>query len=207
MRATVSFRPQRRLTVSTKKNSFWRWHFRPHPSPYAPKFQSLPFALRHFEEGPNRLGRGYQSMRKEQRMQLTRDEIKEALAQWNKAWDEHDLDGVMELFHDDILFENFTGGKAEGKENLRQAWSPWFATHGGFRFIEEETFVDEDEQKALYRWELHWPSFEKGYEGKPEVRRGVDVIHFRDGKIIKKLTYSKTVLEIEGERIHLSAVK
>jgi ketosteroid isomerase-like protein len=140
-------------------------------------------------------------------MQLTKDEIKNALTQWNKAWDEHDLDGVMELFHEDILFENFTGGKAEGKENLRQAWAPWFANHGGFRFIEEETFVDEDEQKALYRWELHWPSFEKGYGGKPEVRRGVDVIHFRDGKIIKKLTYCKTVLEIEGERIHLSAVK
>ncbi len=138
-------------------------------------------------------------------MLLTKDEIKKALAQWNRAWDEHDLDGVMALFHEDILFDNFTGGKAEGKENLRQAWAPWFANHGGFRFIEEETFVDEDEQKVLYRWKLHWPSFEKGYEGKPEVRRGVDVIHFRDGKIIKKLTYSKTALEIEGERIPLSA--
>jgi hypothetical protein len=67
--------------------------------------------------------------------------------------------------------------------------------------------VDEDEQKVLYRWELHWPSLEKGHEGRPEIRRGVDVIHFRDGKITKKLTYSKTTLEINGERVPLSAVK
>jgi ketosteroid isomerase-like protein len=140
-------------------------------------------------------------------MPLTKAEIKKALSRWNRAWDEHDLDGVMELFHENVLFENFTGGKAEGKENLRQAWAPWFANHGDFRFIEEETFVDEDEQKVLYRWELHWPSLEKGHEGRPEIRRGVDVIHFRDGKITKKLTYSKTTLEINGERVPLSAVK
>jgi ketosteroid isomerase-like protein len=159
------------------------------------------------EEGTNGLVGLHHSKRKGGRVLLTKDEIKEALTRWNKAWDKHDLDGVMALFHEDILFENFTGGKARGKENLRKAWAPWFANHGGFRFIEEETFIDEDEQKVLYRWELHWPSFEKGYEGKPEVRRGVDVIHFRDGKIINKLTYSKTSLEIEGERISLSPVK
>jgi len=138
-------------------------------------------------------------------VRLTKDQIRKALTQWNKAWDEHDLDGVMELFHEDILFENFTGGKVEGKQNLRKAWFSWFSNHGGFRFIEEETFIDEEEQKVLYRWILHWPSFERGCEGKPEIRRGVDVIHFKDGKIIKKLTYSKTTVEIDGVRMRLSA--
>jgi ketosteroid isomerase-like protein len=109
----------------------------------------------------------------------------------------------MELFHDDILFENWTGGKAQGKEALRQAWASWFANHGGFRFTEEETFIDVEQQKALYRWQLEWPSIEKGCEGKPEKRRGVDVLHFKDGKIIRKLTYSKTTLEIDGQRVHL----
>ena len=138
-------------------------------------------------------------------MKLTKDEIKEALDRWNRAWDDHDLDGVMELFHDEVLFENWTGGKAQGKETLRKAWTPWFKNHGGFRFTPEDTFIDEDEQKVLYRWQLDWPSFEKGFDGKPETRRGVDVIHFQDGKIIQKLTYSKTTLEIDGERIQLGA--
>jgi len=136
-------------------------------------------------------------------MPLSRQEIKDVLKQWNLAWDNHDLEGVIKLFHDKVLFENWTGGKAEGKEVLRKAWAPWFTNHGGFRFTEEETFIDEKEQKVLYRWQLEWPSPEKGYEGKREKRRGVDVLHFQDGKIIRKLTYSKTTIEIDGKRFPL----
>jgi hypothetical protein len=111
----------------------------------------------------------------------------------------------MALFHEEVVFENWTGAKARGKEALRKAWAPWFANHGNFRFVEEETFIDEKEQKVLYRWLLEWPSLESGYEGKLEKRRGVDIIHFKDGKIINKLTYSKTTIEINGKRqsLHL----
>ena len=138
---------------------------------------------------------------------LSRDAIKKALTKWNLAWDNHDLDGVMELFHDDVLFENWTGGQAKGKENLRKAWASWFENHGGFRFTEEETFIDTEQQKALYRWQLDWPSLEKGFEGRSEKRRGVDVFHFRDGKILQKLTSSKTTIEIDGQRVRLLAGK
>ena len=140
-------------------------------------------------------------------MKLTKQEIRDALAEWNQAWDAHDLDGVIALFHGDVVFENWTGGKAEGIDALRKAWGPWFANHGGFRFTPEDTFIDEDAQKVLYRWQLDWPSFEKGFDGKHETRRGVDVIHFQDGKIIQKLTYSKTTVEIDGQRVALSAAK
>jgi len=30
----------------------------------------------------------------------------------------------MKLFHDEVLFENWTGGKIMGKEALRKAWKP-----------------------------------------------------------------------------------
>ena len=86
-------------------------------------------------------------------MVLTREEIKKALSRWNRAWDNHDIDGVMELFHDDVLFDNWTGGLAKGKENLRRAWGPWFSNHGGFKFTEEDTFIDEDELKTGVRRE------------------------------------------------------
>ena len=45
---------------------------------------------------------------------LSRDQIKAALNKGNQAWNEHDLDGVMDLFHEKILFENWTGGKVQG---------------------------------------------------------------------------------------------
>jgi len=134
---------------------------------------------------------------------LSRKEIIESLTRWNQAWDQHDLNGVMELFHEDILFENWTGAKVQGKQALHAAWKPWFEDHRGFRFTGEDIFIDEIEQKVLYQWYLDWPSKEKGYEGRPERRRGLDVIHFQDGKIIRKSTYSKTTLEIEGKRMSL----
>ena len=140
-------------------------------------------------------------------MLLSREEIKNALKEWTSSWDHHDLEGVIKLVHDEILFENWTGGKVTGKEALKKAWASWFTNHGGFRFIEEETFIDEKEQKVLFRWQLVWPSLERGYEGKPEKRRGVDVLHFQDGKIIKKLTYSKTTVEIDGQRFSLRVAK
>ena len=115
-------------------------------------------------------------------MSLSRYEIEKALKKWNLAWDNHDLEGVMDLFHEEVVFDSWTGGSVRGKEALKKAWKPWFADHGNFRFIEEETFIDEKEQKVLYRWLLEWPSLEKGNEGKPEKRRGVDIIHFKDAQ-------------------------
>jgi len=136
---------------------------------------------------------------------LSRSEIEKLLGDWNRAWDRHDLDGVMQLFHEDIIFENWTGARIKGKARLLAAWAPWFKNHGGFKFTPEDTFIDEPQQKVLYRWRLEWPSLEGGFEGKAETRCGVDIIHFKGDKIIQKLTYSKTTLDIEGQRIALTA--
>jgi len=138
-------------------------------------------------------------------MKLSKHEIKEAMAKNGVAWDNQDLEGVLELYHDDVFFENWTGGFAQGKDALRDAWTTWFTGGGDFRFNRDDLFIDEDEQKMTLTWELEWPSTEKGYEGKPEKRRGLDIIHFKDGKIFKKLTYSKTTIEIDGKRVKLTA--
>ena len=137
-------------------------------------------------------------------MVLTREEIMNAMVEWEKHWNAHDINRVMDLFHEEIVFEHWHGAGVRGKDNLYRAWAPWFNDHGGFRFITEDLFVDEKAQKVLYRWQLDWPSLEKGFEGRPEKRRGVDVIQFLDGKIIQKLTYSKTTVEIDGAKIRLS---
>ena len=138
-------------------------------------------------------------------MVLTRAEIKAFVKRWCSAWDAHDLDAILNMCHEDILFENWTGAYVRGKERLRQGWAPWFADHGNFLFTDEDTFIDEIEQKVLYRWRLDWPSLEGGYEGRPERRRGVDLLHLKDGKVIEKLTYSKTTVEIDGKRVRLFA--
>ena len=136
-------------------------------------------------------------------MKLARKEIIRQLKKWNLAWENHDLDKVMALFHEDIFFENWTGAYIKGKKALKNAWENWFNNHGNFRFLEEEIFVDEQLQKVLYQWVLEWPSTEPGFEDQTEIRKGVDVIHFQDGKIITKLTYTKTSIEINDKRLLL----
>jgi ketosteroid isomerase-like protein len=136
-------------------------------------------------------------------VKLSRDEIKMRLREWNLAWNNHNLAKVMDLFHEDVFFENWTGAYIKGKNNLENVWAPWFENHGNFRFLEAETFVDEKAQKVLYRWLLEWPSMEAGFEDKQEIRKGVDVIHFKDGKIINKLSFTKTTLEIDNQRYAL----
>lgn len=136
---------------------------------------------------------------------IDRDKTTEILTRWNESWNEHDLDAVMKLFHDEVEFDNWTGSQVKGKEALRVAWGPWFQNHGGFCFTTEDLFVDETAEKVLFRWTLNWLSSEPGREGRPERRRGVDVLQFEHGLIVRKFTYSKTTLEIDGERVKLTA--
>jgi ketosteroid isomerase-like protein len=126
-----------------------------------------------------------------QMMNKSRTEIIELTRLWLAAWNTHDIDGVMALLHDDVEFNNWTGATIVGKRALRLSWTPWFLDHGDFRFTEEDIFVDEIAQKALLRWQLEWPAPEINSARAREIRHGVDLIRFVDGKIIGKYVYSK----------------
>ena len=140
-------------------------------------------------------------------MKFSREEILTHFDIWLSAWDDHDLDGVMEFMHDDVVFENWNGSIVFGKIALKKSWTPWFIHHGDFRFINEDIFFDEREQKIAFQWKLEWPSLETQFKGRPETRRGVDLLHFREGKIIRKYTYSKTIVQIDSTPVYLMAQK
>lgn len=133
-----------------------------------------------------------------------RDRMAHDLARWYRAWDEHDLEGVLALMHDDVRFEHWDGSLIIGKAALRRAWSAWFAG-GGFRFVEQETFLDETVSKALFRWRLRRPSPLPDHRGEPQERQGVDVLHFADGLIIRKLTFCQTTVVVAGRRLPADA--
>jgi ketosteroid isomerase-like protein len=138
-------------------------------------------------------------------MNLSKVEILKLINVWLAAWDEHDLEGVVLLMDENIVFENWTGATIIGKNNLQKAWAPWFRNHGNFKFTKEDIFVDQQEQKVLFSWSLQWPSPEKDFKGKTEVRRGVDVLHFKNGKICRKYSYSKTTIQIDSFQVALTA--
>lgn len=125
--------------------------------------------------------------------------------QWLDAWDTYDLDGVLNFMHDDIIFENWDGSIISGKSKLKIAWSLWFR-HQNFKFTLEDLFFDEEKQNITFTWSLNWPSLEKNYFGKKEIRRGVDILFLMDGKIYRKNTYSKTTFQIESTVVRTSAI-
>jgi ketosteroid isomerase-like protein len=123
-------------------------------------------------------------------MLLSKAEIHKLIKIWLVAWDEYNLDNVMKVMHDEVVFENWTGAIVCGKNRLRISWMPWFNNHQNFKFTEEDLFIDEQEQKVLFQWKLEWL-----IKGVKEIRRGVDIIHFREGKICSKKSYTKTSIQ------------
>ena len=134
---------------------------------------------------------------------MNRQELRQTLQVWLNAWNNHDLEGVLALFHPDAIFESWDGQTIESRVRIRRFWSPWFKSPGGFYFELEDVFFDEREQKALFRWLLTWPSRKESCAGQTEIRRGVDLLYFQDELIIRKLTYSKTVVTINGRTYNL----
>lgn len=139
-------------------------------------------------------------------MSLSRTEIKFQFGEWLEAWNDHNLDGVMKFIHDEITFDNWNGRIISGKSALEKSWSAWFKHHGNFKFNKEDVYIDEKEQKITFTWLLEWPSFEKNFIGKSEKRRGVDILYLKEGKIFRKDTYCKTIIEIEGKKTTLNAI-
>lgn len=136
-------------------------------------------------------------------MTYSKPEIELLIKEWLNKWNEHNLEEVMNFIHKDIVFENWTGAKIQGKNLLKKAWTPWFRNHGNFKFTDEDIFFDEKDQKLVLMWELEWPSQPGHFTGKTEIRRGVDIVYFLEKKIFRKYSYTKTTVLIDGHPISL----
>ena len=131
------------------------------------------------------------------------DGMKETLERWLDAWDEHDLDAVAALFAADAVFESWSGARVVGRERIREAWRTWFTAEPPFRFERESLLVDEAAGEAVFAWRYEGPPLGDPAGTQLELRRGIDLIRFSDGLITEKITYTKTVLERDGDRIEL----
>ena len=107
---------------------------------------------------------------------------------FNEAFNHHDVDAVMALMTDDVLFENTSpspdGERFEGQPAVRGFWERFFASSPSAHFDAEDIFADGD--RCTVRWRYTW----KSADGEGHVR-GVDVFRVRDGKVAEKLSYVK----------------
>ena len=111
------------------------------------------------------------------------------LARFSAAFGSGDVDGIVALMTDDVVFEA-TGPAPDGVRHtgaaaVRGVWDELFGGTPGARFTEEDSFVAGDQ--GVLRWRFDW----EDAAGTPGHVRGVDVLRFRDGKVAEKLSYVK----------------
>jgi ketosteroid isomerase-like protein len=116
------------------------------------------------------------------------DATKDVVDRFNEAFNTHDVDAIMALMTDDVVFENTAppnGERFEGQAAVRDFWTKFFGANPGARFDSEDTFATGD--RCTVRWIF---TFDKANPDQGHVK-GVDVFKVRDGKVAEKLSYVK----------------
>jgi ketosteroid isomerase-like protein len=103
---------------------------------------------------------------------------------FNEAFNRHDVDAVMALMSDDVVFENTSpapdGERHAGQAAVRAFWERFFAASPRANFEAEEILATGD--RCVVRWRYDW--------GDGHIR-GIDLFHVADGKVAEKLSYVK----------------
>ena len=106
---------------------------------------------------------------------------------FTEAFNREDIDEVMSYFADDAIYDEFNAVRHDGKEAIRESFVPQFrGDYGKMRFHTEDMFLDVAAGKALIRWLL---TVEE--PGRAGGWRGLDILHFENGRLVEKHTYAK----------------
>ena len=107
------------------------------------------------------------------------------LDSFTAALNAHDLDAVLALVSEDIVFEATSpapdGTRYQGQAAVRQVWADLLESTPKARFFVEEQFSD-GVDRAVVRWRYDW--------GQGHVR-GVDIVRVRNGRLAESLAYVK----------------
>ena len=106
---------------------------------------------------------------------------------FTEAFNRESIEEVMSYFAEDAIYDEFHGARHRGREAIRAAFVPQFrGDYGRMRFHTEDMFLDVAAGKALIRWLL---TLETGTRS--GGWRGLDILHFENGKLKEKHTYAK----------------
>jgi steroid delta-isomerase-like uncharacterized protein len=122
-----------------------------------------------------------------------------AIARYNQAWNDHDLDAIISLHASDMVFENHTAGESAEGEDVREHIGAIFETWPDIRFETRRLYVRDG--VVTQEWTAsatHSNTMRRGDlvaepSGERIEWRGVDVIPFEDGLVKRKDVYSDSV--------------
>jgi steroid delta-isomerase-like uncharacterized protein len=123
-----------------------------------------------------------------------------AIGRYNEAWNEHDLDAIIAMHAEDMVFENHTAGEsAQGADEVREHIGSIFETWPDIEFASRRTYardglvVQEWTATATHANPMRRGELEAEPTGSRVEWRGVDVIPFEDGLVKRKDVYSDSV--------------
>ena len=132
-------------------------------------------------------------------MTATADELRDTIAAYNDAWNEHDVERIASMHAPDMVFENHTAGeRAEGQEALAHIagiFESWPDINFQTRrlYVREDLVVQEWTATATHVKPLSRGEIVAEPSGKRIEWKGMDVIPFEDGKVKRKDVYSDSV--------------
>jgi ketosteroid isomerase-like protein len=117
-------------------------------------------------------------------MDVVTTETLATIDRFNEAFNRHDVDAIMALMSEDVVFENTSpppdGERYTGQRDVRAFWERFFAGSPQAHFESEEIVAAGD--RCAVRWRYAW---DDGHI------RGIDLFRVREGKVAEKLSYVK----------------
>jgi steroid delta-isomerase-like uncharacterized protein len=129
----------------------------------------------------------------------TTEQLHAAIAEYNDAWNAHDVERIRSLHAPGMIFENHTAGeRAEGEEaighiaGIFRAWPDIeFATRR--LYVREDLVVQEWTARATHVTPLKRGDIVAEPSGRRIEWEGMDVIPFEAGKVKRKDVYSDSM--------------
>jgi ketosteroid isomerase-like protein len=105
---------------------------------------------------------------------------------YDQAWNDQDVDTIMSMHTDDMVFENHTRGVRVEGEAVRQLLESTFADQPDMRFSGRRRYIGDGFVVS------EWTATATDSEGRKVEWDGIDVFPFRDGLIARKDVYSSS---------------
>jgi steroid delta-isomerase-like uncharacterized protein len=131
---------------------------------------------------------------------LNGTELQQFIDRYNQAWNEHDVDAIVEMHTPDSVFENHTTGDVNvGREAIGTAIHGIFTVFPDLRFetrrayIRDDLVVQEWTARGTHLGKMNRAGLEVEPTGKSVEYRGMDVIPIENGLVARKDVYSDGV--------------
>ena len=127
-------------------------------------------------------------------------ELQKFIERYNNAWNDHDVDAIVDMHTTDSVFENHTTGDVSvGREAIGSAIRGIFTVFPDLHFetrrayIRDDLVVQEWTARGTHLGKMNRAGLEVEPTGKTVEYRGLDIIPIADGLVARKDVYSDGV--------------